>query len=82
MELGQLTDQRSLDGTALNGIEIGDVALVNFEQCVKGPEQRNRVSDPLRRQLRSQRSVADALTRLRMYRYPAGEVENGNDLHA
>ena len=82
MEFGQLPDQRPLDGAALNGIEISDVALVNLEQRVKGPEQRNRVSDPPRRQLRFERRITGAVSGLSVYRHPAGKIENGNDLHA
>ena len=82
MEIGQLPDQRPLNGATLNGIEVSDVALVNLEQRVKGPKQRNRVSDPLRRQLRFERRITSAVSGLSVYRHPASKVENGNDLHA
>ncbi len=51
MELGQLSDQRSLESAALDRVEVSDVALMHTEHRVKCTQQRYRVSGPARHQV-------------------------------
>jgi hypothetical protein len=39
VELGKLPEQRALKCTALNGVQVGDVALVHAEGRVEGAQQ-------------------------------------------
>ena len=81
MKLGELTDQGALNGTTLNRVEIGYITFVNVEHRMEGAKQRHGVADSFRHQPRLERRVAGALSRLRVHRNAAGEIQDRNDLH-
>ena len=82
VELGQLPNQRSLERAALDGVEVGDVALVDTEDGVKRTQQCECVSGAVRHQVGCQWRVAAAVPGLGMYGHATGQVQHGNDLHA
>ena len=81
MKVGELADQGALNGTTLNGVEIGYITFVNVEHRMEGAKQRHGVADPFRDQPRLERRIAGALSRLRVHRNPASEIQDRNDLH-
>ena len=70
LELGQLPDERALHGSALDGVEIGDIAGRRPQPAAERLQQRHRIADFLGHQRRGHRFVAGAVAALR----PDGEA--------
>jgi hypothetical protein len=81
LELGQLAKHGPLDGAPLDGIEIGDVALLRPEPRAKGPKQGDRVPFRAGGQHRPHRRVACALRGPGVHGEPAREVQHRDDSH-
>jgi hypothetical protein len=81
VECSQLANQCSLNGTTLDRIEIGDIALMNTEGAVKRAEQRGRIPHPSRDQAGFEGRITRAIARLRVHGDTTGEVQYGYDLH-
>jgi hypothetical protein len=81
VKFGQLANQRALERPALDGIEVGDITLVNIELGVERPQQGRGIADSVGYQLRLERRVAGALSRLRVNGHAAREIQYRNDSH-
>ena len=81
LELGQLAEHRALDGSALDRVEVGDVAGGGAEARAEGAEQRHGIADRARHQGGLDGLVARPVARLRADGDAAREIEHRNDLH-
>jgi hypothetical protein len=81
VKLCQLADQGSLNGAALDGVQVSYVALVNVEGGMKGTEECCRISDPPRDEAGLERPVAGPIPCLSMHGDSTCKIQYGNNLH-
>jgi hypothetical protein len=81
MKRGQLPQQGSLHRTALYGVEVGHVALMDAQDGVKGSQEGHRISNLPRDQVGLERGVPGAITSLRVHRYTPSDIQYRNYLH-
>ena len=82
LKAGELADESALDRSALEGVQVGDLACGGAKDIAVCPHQRERVAGVVWRDGRPNRSIRFPDAALRVHGDAASNVDDRDDLHA